>query len=377
MNIKTEFSKRGEEPELLRFLNTAFGYDPEKNEFLDLLPKLYREEYDPCQHNLTIRGNGKIVAAAGVYPTPLRVLGEPLSCVGIGNVAVDASVRGKGLMTALMREVTAFVSRSGFDLAVLGGQRQRYETFGFYLGGCEHEFVFKAANLKHAFGDRPCSLCARQLEEGDAAIGEVIALHDAQPYRALRRPERFFDILRSWKYAPYTLWKGDDFAGYFLRKDNDVRELLLRDPNDFGDAICAMKGDADLTVALHPYERDLLLRAAAFSETETLTQWEKFCVLRWMPVLSAALRLHAATTPLDNGTFTVRIGAEPPVVLSVNGGVASVCLAKAGESPELTLDRAQAMAFFFGRESAHRAFLPSPTRWWFPFPLALRMADHV
>ena len=378
MNPGITFSKRGEEAELLRFLDNAFGFDPETNGFLTFLPKLYRKESDPCAHNLVLRENGKLTAAVGMYPIPLRVLGEPLSCLGIGNVAVDPAARGGGRMGTLLREALSRAEREGFDFAILGGQRQRYARFGFHPAGDERMFRFTAANLKSLPPRESVPVTVRSLQPESDALEPVVALHNAQPFHAVRSPERFYDILTSWNHTPGALWRGDRFAGYFLRKKDEIRELILRDPDDFTDAIRALLGEEkNLSVILNAYDGELILRAASFAESETLTQFEKFRVFRWIPVLSAALRLQASVRPLDDGVLTVRIGEDQPITLSTKGGVPSVRPATPGEPPHVALDEADAMSFFFGRESRIRERLPSVTRWWFPLVLGLRMADHI
>ena len=64
-------------------------------------------------------------------PLSLLVAGKPLRAAGIGTVSVHPYARGEGHMKKLMHMTLEECRENGADLAMLGGQRQRYEYFGF------------------------------------------------------------------------------------------------------------------------------------------------------------------------------------------------------------------------------------------------------
>ena len=49
--------------ELLKLLDKVFGFPSERTEgFLELLPKLYKKEYAPCENNIVAELDGELVA---------------------------------------------------------------------------------------------------------------------------------------------------------------------------------------------------------------------------------------------------------------------------------------------------------------------------
>ncbi len=378
MERKAKFLTDGDEPKLLRFLDDAFGFETERNGFLKQLPKLYRSAYHPGEHNLAFAENGSILASVGIYPVTLQTPGGQLRCAGIGNMAVAKSHRGQGLMRTLMTELVSELRNGPYDFAMLGGQRQRYEAFGFYPGGEEREFTVTDANIKHCFGSGDNPLTIRKTGPEDTREIELIRqLHDRQPYHAVRPAEGFYDILCSWNYEPFTVWQGDSFRGYFLRKGDEIRELVPENPEDLPDLIRAVPRKSDLKLIFQAYDRKPILRISAFAESEWITQWEKLLVLRWIPVLGGAMPVRALSARLDPGSLTLRIDRETITITVAAGNRTEVRAAKPDEAPLVSLTYKEAMTFFFGRESPQRELLPSPARWWFPLPLSMRMADHV
>ena len=377
LNTMTE----AEYPELLPFLDRAFGFDPEKNGFLTFLPKLYRREAEPWRYNIAAKNTetGALSAVLGLYPLAVWVAERKLTCMALGNMAADPECRGQGLMSLLMQEGADRCRKAGYDLAVLGGQRQRYARFGFEPTVGDRTFLLTDANFRHCFGNKPNPITVRPVTADDPILSEMEALHNAQPVRAERASERFFDILCSWNYRPYAAFRDGSLIGYFLRSGNEIREPVLYDPDDLLPILAAARTTPEaLTLALSPWENGLSLRAAAVAEEEGKKQWEKFAVLRFVPVLQAFLTLRMSECRADDGTLTVRIENGPyteTLTVTVRDGVPVV--RESRESPELTLTYPEAMMFFFGNDSPARLLCGSALRWLFPLPLSLRMADHA
>lgn len=378
--FRVEQLTEADAPALLPFLDRAFGFEPEKNGFLTFLPKLYRQEARPWEYNLAIRDpdTGALGAVLGMYPLTLCIAGRSLRCMALGNMAVDESLRGQGLMSALMRAATERIRSGQYELAVLGGQRQRYATFGFEPTGADRVFRLSAANFRHCFGGVAPDVTVRRAE-GEGVIPILAALHDAQPVRAERNPACLPDILRSWGYEPWLAYRGEVPIGYFLRKENEIREPVLRDPEDLLPLLLASRPEkGDLLLTLSPWETGLCLRAAEIAEDVGRMQWEKFAVYRFTPVLQALLTLVASEQPLDNGSLTVCVedtGWAETLTVCVRDGVPSV--RQSHDRPDLTLTYSDAMAFFFSDFSKARTVCRNPLRWLFPLPLSLRMADHA
>ena len=57
--------------DFLDFINLVFGFNGDDEDFLKLLPKLYKEQYQPCENNYVVTEDGKLKAAIGVFPRKL------------------------------------------------------------------------------------------------------------------------------------------------------------------------------------------------------------------------------------------------------------------------------------------------------------------
>ncbi|MEE1011206.1 MAG: GNAT family N-acetyltransferase, partial [Acutalibacteraceae bacterium] len=95
MEITKGFGTKNDEKELIETLNEVF-FSEEDIDFLFLLPKLYKEQYNPAENNIILKEDGVIKAAVGCYPVNVTVAGKKLRIMGIGNVAVTTDCRRKG-----------------------------------------------------------------------------------------------------------------------------------------------------------------------------------------------------------------------------------------------------------------------------------------
>jgi predicted GNAT family N-acyltransferase len=137
--------------ELLDFIDLVFsGNGGGHTVFEELLPQLYRPEEMHCQW--AIRQGTQLMAVVGVFPRTLRVAGAatPLIVGGIGNVATHQRLsRGSGHMRTLMAHCVEQMRADGCDLAILGGQRQRYAYYGFEKCGTNVSFALSGKNVTH------------------------------------------------------------------------------------------------------------------------------------------------------------------------------------------------------------------------------------
>ena len=115
--------------DFIDFINYVFGFNGNNQEFIKLLPKLYKPEYLPCENNYVVTEDGKLKAAIGVFPRKLDVMGTVLKVDGVGNVAVHPYSRSKGYMRELLHTAVDEMIASGTDMSDLGGLRQRYGYF--------------------------------------------------------------------------------------------------------------------------------------------------------------------------------------------------------------------------------------------------------
>lgn len=135
--------------ELLHFLNRAFKKE-EDYWFLHHLGNIYRQPEkmtdEEIGYTYVVKDKGKIVASIGIFPLMAKCcIGTstiPIKLGGIGSVAVDASYRGKGLMTTMLKETNHILRENGYLLSWLVGNKFRYANYGWDMDARRIEYIF-------------------------------------------------------------------------------------------------------------------------------------------------------------------------------------------------------------------------------------------
>ncbi|MBQ3065817.1 MAG: GNAT family N-acetyltransferase, partial [Clostridia bacterium] len=282
----------------LDFINLVFGFNGNERDFMKLLPNLYKEEYDPCYNNFIATEDGKFRAAIGVYPRTFSVMGEVLLSHGIGNVAVHPYHRSKGYMKKLMNMALDDMVEAGADFSDLGGLRQRYQYFGFDNAGCNRVFHISETAIRHCFAgsDEP-KVYFKQIFEGDPMLDDVFALYEQKIVHTCRKREHLYDTM---KEVYVILDKANNtFRGFC---GGGLSGLTLISADDFYDTIRAyisVHGGVD--VVLPPYETELIALAHRICGSCHINSAVKIAVFRFRRMLSAYLKLKAATEGLVDG----------------------------------------------------------------------------
>ncbi|MDR1445198.1 MAG: GNAT family N-acetyltransferase [Treponema sp.] len=317
MNVRYDTAEPEDYEELIDFCNYVFSHAHGPTDFPALLPKLYRREYFMQGRHYTTREDGRIRAVVGAYPLSLNVLGTVLPARGIGMVSVHPYARSRGYMRTLMETALADMRRDGIVLSCLGGQRQRYEYFGFTPAGIQTVFECRRSNIRHTLGkDFSSPFSVRPLNNGDGELAEICRFHRSKAARFEREEEKIFDILSSWKNRIFAFRDGSGVAGYLVYNagENTIPEINLEEPALMAQALgCFLNhlgktGDRDLVyVNAQPWETAKLEALSAFAEDYRVTTAYSFAVFDWQPLLSALLRLKAAGGTLPDGEALFRI----------------------------------------------------------------------
>ena len=371
--------------DLIDFINYVFGMNGADKGFYRLLPKLYKPEYCPEAFNYVVTEDGRLRAAVGAYPIYLRVMGETLCGVGIGNVAVHPFHRRKGYMKEAMNLAMVSARAVGADFAALGGQRQRYAYFGFAPGGLCGAFSLNGANLRHALPGAGTGFAARDVQPEDArALDAIRTMTERQPSHPVRPVERLYDTLKTWE-SRVCLVDGPDgrAAGYFLYSGDGVTEIDCAAPDLAAGVLSACfhhLGEKELRLLVPFHARAMFTLLSEVAESCALVTNESYNVLCYKRVLRVCLLLKARDFPLADGSLTFAIDgydARECLRITVEGGRPRVEAVgeEAGESA-LPLSHAQAMELFFAPWSRLRQTLPAFAAGWFPLSLYVPAADN-
>ncbi len=369
----------------LDFLNDVFFSEEENpRNFLSLLPKLYKKEYNHCEDNLIVSVDGQWKGAVGLYFDRVEVMGNKLICGGIGNVAVDKNCRGEGYMQNCMQQAMDRLIARDADYSVLGGQRQRYGYFSFAPAGHVHNFIFSAPNLKHIYGsDYKSELTAHKVNESDTESIEFIKeLYGSNPDKFLRPENKFYDYLISWRQIPYIFKIGDTPVGYcvFLYDMSAITEIKAIDTKNFKKLLAAaliLSTKKEIRLEIPAYEKEYIDFLSQIAESHSLNHSSSLTILNWKRFVKAYFELKASYTKMCDGEMSFLIHGykrDESFTICVNNG--EVTFSDEIKNP-LELTHHEAVALFFSLYSAKTYDIPSDVASWFPLHWYIHPADKV
>lgn len=366
--------------ELLDFIDLVFHID-----FRKTLPILYKptDESMSCQY--AVKEGGRIRAAVGSFPMTWHVGGVALKVAGIGNVAVHPYHRSKGYMVTLMNAAIADMGSEGVDLSYLGGQRQRYQYFGYELCGPAYSVHMSGHSIKHLI---PSSYEPRyefvEMEKVDAAIVDsAYAVYQGQPARIERSRSTFVEGLRSFNSRPLAIvHDSGEVAGYLTLNGTSVGEIALRHEADLDDvlsSLIARRSLRELTVAVAPHETQKLHQVIPIADSFSAANSGNYRVFNFAAVVRAFLTLKAQECPLASGHAVIETELFGRHAVSV--APEEVSVTETDQMPDVVLSGMQVYQALFGIAPLQAYFGGSAKAQlllsWFPLPLNLPLPDHV
>lgn len=379
--------KREDSEKLLNMLDDVFFRDDEperKRSFLKLLPKLYKEKYDPASRNFIVSENGEIKAAVGLYPMTAAVAGKTLKIGGVGNVGVSRDSRGKGYMIDCMNMALEKMKEDNYDYSILGGQRQRYGYFGYEPGGVALSFSINRNNVYHILGrDAETSFTAREITENDVdVLGKIKAAHESLPFYVHRPLESRLDVLKSWRSKAYAAFEGEELKGYFCIEDfGGVLELkAVKTEDTLSLAALAMNvmNSDSISLSVPVFDGETCEYASKICDGSSVCHVQKLNILNYGKFIEAFLAVKAARVSLCPGVLRLLIhGFKRDENLKITVEGSSVSVSENTEAPDLELDRLEAVRFIAGLYSKRRFSPPVFARDWFPVDFYSYNQDNV
>lgn len=129
----------------MRYVEQAFGHS--KAFFQRAYPHMYQPTEESMSWAYVIEEEGEIVSHVGLYPIETVTAGVQLAIGGIGAVSTAPKARGKGYMTKLLTHIVDEMRRIGYPVSWLGGDRQRYNTFGWEMASPVYDLIFSQRSL--------------------------------------------------------------------------------------------------------------------------------------------------------------------------------------------------------------------------------------
>ncbi len=371
---------------LIAFLDEVFFTDdPEERDFLNLLPKCYKDQYRPAYNNFVVQDeNGEFRSAIGSFYNDMTVGGEPIKACCIGNVAVGKNYRSMGYMIELMELSVEDMGKNGVDVAYLGGQRQRYGYFGFESSGTVYRFNFSRSAYRHSLKAMPCGFEIEKLEADDAeSMAKIEELYSKLPIRSNRKSESYFDVLCSWRDRPYLLKKDGEFVGYFVFNytKNNVNEFGVIDPKYYPNLVAAVMEKTEeyhIGFVVAPFEEDKLKFFTENADGFNIDGCEMILVYNFEKVIRAYLNAKASYAKLCDGEITVLIhGKYGDENLRIKVIDNTVTVEKFDGEVEFELSHHAATRAFFSNLPADRAAFPANVQQWLPLHVFLFPSDTM
>lgn len=327
MSIQYRIAGPGDREAVINFINYVFSHDHCPHDFKDLIPKEYGDAHEgKAIHFLAEDSERGIRGLVAALPFSMHIREHVLTGGFIGSVSVHPYARGEGHMKKLMSMANAYMAEAGMDIALLSGQRQRYEHFGYSQAGVQLHAELNEANIRHALSDTDTSAFSfREItSDADPALPAIRALHSAQPVYVERAAEDFPDICRSWNNHLYCVEKSGVCAGYLIAGEKSgtpaeptgtLAELVLADSHSYAAVLKAWmqrEGLTELSVTVQPWERELFETIDALAEDRQFSSATQIRVLNWERALPALLSIK----PCSPGTLALSVDGHPLCVTS-------------------------------------------------------------
>lgn len=383
--IHMTHGKAHQREDLLNLLDLTFGFSEEGNKFINLLPKLYKKQYNPAENNIILDVDGDMRAAVGLYYNTLTVGDEKLKIGGIGNVAVHPEHRGKGYMQFCMLLALDEMKQNMTDLSCLGGARQRYEHFSYQPAGINTNFNYRKDNVKRTLGaGRKSAFTIKKLEETDTQyIKEITEIYNSRIFRMERPEEATFDILHSWNTVPYIALKDGEVRGWFAYYSDKqgLHEIFYKNEEDIEDLILLAlenSGNESIKIPVPVFDKPLYNYLALNCEYYDIGHAEHFTIFCYENVIRAFLKLKTTYQNLPDGELKLFIqGEKLPEQLKITVKDNNVTVEETDEKPDIILKHLEAMRFIGSHYSEKRNDAPAFCNAWFPLPLYGYGLDNV
>jgi predicted N-acetyltransferase YhbS len=375
MTTKIRTLRVEEFEDFMRYVERAFGHSV--NFFLGFGPHIYEPIPEVCSWGYVIEENGKIVSHVGVYPIEVVTAGVPLTLGGIGAVSTSMEARGKGYMTQLLYHSIDVMRTKGYPASWLGGDRQRYNTFGWEVASQVYRLSFSRRSLGRA--EVPL-VPVKEVLPWDAKdhIAELMTL----PPCHVRRP-RLKALLHR---RDLRVWISED--GYAIadgQERDHVRIIEIVSASgreaEMIHAIIAWNHGDRATVDLSPWDEERLARMMPYTNYWS-TGYSGMYRINDLTALLHAAQPFMQRRAVCLRDFAVAIGVcehdrTPVTTITVQDGTVQI---EAGRSAEtyVELTPITAARLFFGGPAIPEAMrLPQGLLVLLPVPVYVPALDQV
>lgn len=350
-------------------------------DFPALLPKLYSPSVNTATSHFLAEEEDGIKALVGSFPLDLHVLDYDLKGFGIGTVCVDPDARSKGHMKQLMTNALAEMHEEKADFAVLGGQKQRYEYFGFTPSGTHLNFTLTATNLRHHHIVASPNFTFKSFDTLDTpTLSCIHKMHHSKPLFSTRSFQNFISICRSWKSESFAIYNKNELCGYVLYKNNCIEDFYVSHSDLLIPALASLMQTLswnECTICLNTYETALIKLLINICEGYTTRLSTCLNILNYQNFINAFLNLKKSYTALEKGHLVLEVQGTENLLIEVgeNINVMPTTL-----EADLSLTHLEAIHLLCDPLQVYIDYHHEKNRLiksWFPLPFAFCSIDNV
>ncbi|MBE5791871.1 MAG: GNAT family N-acetyltransferase [Clostridiales bacterium] len=136
--------------DVIDFINYVFSQAACPHDFKTLIPKVYADGRGYADIHAIVLEDNYVRGVVAQLPNEFTYGGRKLKTGYIGSVSTYKYSRGSGYMIKLMEMQAENAVKQGIDVMLLGGQRQRYEYYGYSPIGGQYRYDFVHANIHTA-----------------------------------------------------------------------------------------------------------------------------------------------------------------------------------------------------------------------------------
>ncbi len=371
--VEYRMARPNEREECIDLANYAFRLD-----FETLMPKAYgKDAGSPAMHRVAADEQGRLRAQVAIYPETLTVCDHHLRIAYLGTVSVHPRARGEGHMNVLMNMWLEEL-RESYDMIVLYGQRQRYEYFGFTLGGVKVKYTIGDANVRHGLKQvEDKGITFRPLLEVEGAEAFAHRLNAERSAYVHRDPRQMPLILTTLYQQALAVQRDGSLIGYILANEagDEISEFAMDNADDIArtvKAYMAYRGTERIVIYAPEYEIPLNVALGRIAEDFIIETSDMYHIVDFANVLKAYLTLKHRTTGLAAGEFSAILDGQPVTARADTDGVTVERSAKPGA---VVLGKEEAQTLLLAQHGRYLS-VPAPAGW-LPLPIFWYKVDKL
>lgn len=358
-----------------------FGNYVFKTDFKALLPKLYNGEVGTTSYHFLAKEDNKIKAMVGSFPLELNVLNTTLKGFGIGTVSVHPYSRSKGYMKTLMQSAVDEMHKEKADFAILSGQKQRYEYFGFTPSGAKARFTINSTNLRHKGIKALNSLALKTFDTlCSDDLKQLHHMHHSKSLHSTRALEHFTTICKSWESYAYAIYNEGVLSGYVILSGQEIQDFYICTANLLGELLATVMKDFSLNelhLSMGIYETSYLAYLLDVCENYQIGTATSLNILNYHNFILAFLKLKQTYMELEKGQLVLEIQDHEKLLIEIDE---TIIITPTTLSPDISLSHINAIHFLCDPLQMFSPMLLPKQRLvnsWFPLPFTYCNIDNV